>query len=69
MEFPLPKIRVCQLNCVMQYNSVLVREQQLGDNPERLFLGKLRSGSMPDLSFLYAGGINHRVLSWRCKIT
>lgn len=62
--------RVCQLNCVMQHNSVLVREQQLGDNPERLFLGKLRSGSMPDLSFfLYAGGINHRVLSWRCKST
>ena len=45
------KMRVCQLNCVMQHNSVLVREQQLGDNPERLFLGKLRSGSMPDLSF------------------
>lgn len=61
-------LRVCQVNCVMQHNSALVREQ-LGDNPERLFLGKLRSGSMPDLSFLYAGGINHRVLSWRCKST
>ena len=29
---------VCQVNCVMQHNSALVREQ-LGDNPERLFLG------------------------------
>ena len=46
----MEKNRVCQVNCVMQHNSVLVREQ-LGDNPERLFLGKLRSGSMPDLSF------------------
>lgn len=36
--------------CVMQYNSLLVREQ-LGDNLDCLFLGKLKSVSMSDLSF------------------
>ena len=45
-----PKIRVRQLNCVRTEIYPLSREL-LGDNPERLFLGKLRSGSIPDLSF------------------
>lgn len=45
---------MCQVNCVMQHNSALVREQ-LGDNPERLFLGKLRSGIETDLSLLIYG--------------
>ena len=38
--------RVSQLNCVKRCELEL-----LGDNPERLFLGKLRWGSMPLLSF------------------
>ena len=42
--------RVRQLNCVRTEIYPLSREL-LGDNPERLFLGKLRSGSIPDLSF------------------
>ena len=37
---------VRQLNCVKLHCQDL-----LGDNPERLFLGKLRLGSMPSLSF------------------
>ena len=39
--------RVCQLNCVM-----LPCLELLGDNPERLFLGKLRQGSIPCLSYV-----------------
>lgn len=39
--------RVCQLNCVM-----LPCQELLGDNPERLFLGKLRQGSIPCLSYV-----------------
>ena len=38
---------VCQLNCVM-----LPCLELLGDNPERLFLGKLRQGSIPCLSYV-----------------
>lgn len=38
--------RVCQLNCV-----TLDCQELLGDNSERLFLGKLGQGSMPCLSF------------------
>ena len=41
---------VRQLNCVRTEIYPLSRKL-LGDNPERLFLGKLRSGSIPDLSF------------------
>ena len=41
-----PNFRVRQLNCVKLHCQDL-----LGDNPERLFLGKLRLGSMPSLSF------------------
>ena len=37
---------VCQLNCV-----TLDCQELLGDNSERLFLGKLGQGSMPCLSF------------------
>ena len=41
-----PLFGVRQLNCVKLHCQDL-----LGDNPERLFLGKLRLGSMPSLSF------------------
>lgn len=37
---------VCQLNCV-----TLDCQELLGDNPKRLFLGKLGQGSMPCQSF------------------
>ena len=43
---PAALTRVRQLNCVKLHCQDL-----LGDNPERLFLGKLRLGSMPSLSF------------------
>lgn len=45
MKVLLP-IWVCQLNCV-----TLDCQELLGDNSERLFLGKLGQGSMPCLSF------------------
>ena len=34
------------MNCVKLYSQGI-----LGDNPERIFLGKLRLGSTPSLSF------------------
>ena len=37
---------VCHMNCVK-----LDSQGILGDNPERIFLGKLRLGSIPSLSF------------------
>jgi hypothetical protein len=48
---------------------LLTSQELLGDKPERYFLGKLWLGSMPSQSFLSAGGISHRILSWRRKGT
>ena len=47
-ERPIEELvaRVCQLNCV-----TLDCQELLGDNPKRLFLGKLGQGSMPCQSF------------------
>ena len=62
---PRPKGYDDPLTCQL----LLTSQELLGDKPERYFLGKLWLGSMPSQSLLSAGGISHRVFSWRRKGT